>query len=164
MQQANQQLEAILTPEQKAKFEAARAQDRNGAGASSGAPASAGPPPPASASSAAPSGRHGRQAQSGAPPSAQPAAANAAPPAGQGRGGGPGRLIAALDLDAGQQAKVKAIFDAARAKAGDDPDARRAAMRAAMSQVDAILRPDQKAKLAQLRAQMQARGGPGGAQ
>jgi uncharacterized membrane protein len=54
------------------------------------------------------------------------------------------------------------------ASAGDDPDARRQAMHAAydkaFDQLDAILRPDQKAKLAQLRAQMHGGGDGGGGQ
>ena len=51
------------------------------------------------------------------------------------------------------------------ASSGEDPDARRQAMRQAygkaFDQLDAILRPDQKAKLAQLRAQMQQHQGGG---
>ena len=71
-------------------------------------------------------------------------------------------LTGQLGLDADQQAKAAAIFGAARAKAegSSDPDARHAAMQAAMAQFGAILRPDQKAKLDALRA---ARGGAGGA-
>ena len=67
----------------------------------------------------------------------------------------------ALGLDADQQAKARDLFAAARqkAEASGDPDARRAAMREAMTQLEAILRPDQKAKFAELRAHM---GGPGG--
>jgi multidrug efflux system membrane fusion protein len=87
---------------------------------------------------------------------------------------GPGRvqaLLAPLNLDAQQQLKAQAIFTKARgdamtaaANAGDDPDAQRNARRQAMdqafSQLEPILRPDQKAKLAQVRAQMaQHRGG-----
>jgi HlyD family secretion protein len=87
---------------------------------------------------------------------------------GGGQGGGMGmRLIQQLDLDAGQQAKAKAIFDQARqnvAAAGySDPQARRAAMRtamqAALAKLEPILKPDQKAKLVALRAQMAAQGG-----
>jgi len=87
---------------------------------------------------------------------------------------GPGRvqaLLAPLNLDAQQQLKAQAIFTKARgdamtaaANAGDDPDAqrnaRRQAMEQAFSQLEPILRPDQKAKLAQVRAEMaQHRGG-----
>lgn len=96
-------------------------------------------------------------------------------PASGGQRGGPGggasqrmaRLEQELDLDAGQKAKAEAIFAKARqdamAQAGDDPDARRAAMRrsnaAAMSQLEPILRPDQKARLAQVRQRMAQGGG-----
>jgi multidrug efflux system membrane fusion protein len=80
-------------------------------------------------------------------------------------------LLAPLNLDAQQQLKAQAIFTKARgdamtaaANAGDDPDAqrnaRRQAMEQAFSQLEPILRPDQKAKLAEVRAQMaQHRGG-----
>jgi multidrug efflux system membrane fusion protein len=79
-------------------------------------------------------------------------------------------LVKDLDLDAQQKAKADAIFAAARQKAmagaGDDPDARRAAMRSAYAdafkQLDPILRPDQKAKLASARAKMAAGRGAGG--
>jgi hypothetical protein len=83
-------------------------------------------------------------------------------------------MLAPLNLDAQQQLKAQAIFTKARgdamtaaANAGDDPDAqrnaRRQAMEQAFSQLEPILRPDQKAKLAQVRAQMaQHRGGGGG--
>jgi multidrug efflux system membrane fusion protein len=83
-------------------------------------------------------------------------------------------MLAPLNLDAQQQLKAQAIFTKARgdamtaaASAGDDPDAqrnaRRQAMEQAFSQLEPILRPDQKAKLAQVRAQMaQHRGGGGG--
>jgi multidrug efflux system membrane fusion protein len=82
-------------------------------------------------------------------------------------------MLAPLNLDAQQQLKAQAIFTKARgdamtaaANAGDDPDAQRNAKRQAMeqafSQLEPILRPDQKAKLAQVRAQMaQHRGGGG---
>ncbi len=90
---------------------------------------------------------------------------------GQGQGGRMQAMLGQLNLDAQQQLKAQALFTAARgeamsnaAGAGDDPDAQRQARRAAydkaFGQLDAILRPDQKAKLAQLRAQMaQQRGG-----
>lgn len=156
MQDANRQLEAILTPDQKARFDAARAQARAAGGPGGGQPAPSSQPPPAAAppaSSATVSGApHGRRAAtptttaSSQPPAGQPAA---------GPGGGRGRFFAALDLDPAQKAQADAIFAAARAKAGtaSDPDARRAAMREAMTKLDAILRPDQKAKLAALRAE-----------
>jgi Spy/CpxP family protein refolding chaperone len=86
-------------------------------------------------------------------------------------GGRVQEMLASLNLDAQQQLKAQAIFTKARgdamtaaANAGDDPDAqrnaRRQAMEQAFSQLEPILRPDQKAKLAQVRAQMaQHRGG-----
>jgi multidrug efflux system membrane fusion protein len=102
---------------------------------------------------------------------------------GQGTGGGAmggptggGRvqaMLAPLNLDAQQQLKAEAIFTKARgdamtatANAGDDPDAqrnaRRQAMEQAFSQLQPILRPDQKAKLEQVRAQMAQHRGAGG--
>ena len=104
------------------------------------------------------------------------------PTAGQGEGGqGPGQnqgarmqaMMSQLQLDPAQQLKAQAIFTAARgeamtnaASAGDDPDARRQAMRQAYAkafdQLTPILRPDQKAKLDQIRAQMAAHRGQGG--
>jgi multidrug efflux system membrane fusion protein len=168
MQGANTQLEAILTPEQKAKFEAARAQTRQG-GASSSAPSSgqppAAPPPAAAAASALHTGRGGQRTASSGQPPAPAGAAGAPSQSGQGGPGGPGgrgRFVEALGLDAAQKAQADQIFAAARAQAqaSSDPDARRAAMRQAFEKLDAILRPDQKAKLAALRAQ--ARGGNGG--
>ncbi len=96
--------------------------------------------------------------------------------ASQGAAGQGGRLqglLTQLDLDREQQRKAQALFTAARgeamthiADAGDDPDARHKAMSQAydkaFSQLDPLLRPDQKAKLAQLRAQMAAQRGQGG--
>jgi multidrug efflux system membrane fusion protein len=89
---------------------------------------------------------------------------------------GPGRvqaMLAPLNLDAQQQLKAQAIFTKARgdamtaaAGAGDDPDAqrnaRRQAMEQAFSQLEPLLRPDQKAKLAQVRAEMAQHRGSGG--
>jgi multidrug efflux system membrane fusion protein len=111
------------------------------------------------------------------------AASSAAPAGGQGDsgqgGGGTGgrmqALLSQLNLDAAQQAKAQALFEKARgdamaaaANAGDDPDAQRNARRQAMAQafagLEPILRADQKAKLAQLRAQMAQGGGQGGYQ
>ena len=172
MQGAMAQLMAILTPDQKAKLAELRAQQ--GAGGGSGAPPAQAEPAPASTSSEPGAGghHHGRPADSSAPApqaSAGPSPA-AGPPAGGeqagGQGGGGGRLAmlaGQLGLDAGQQAKAQAIFAAARAKAegSSDPDARRTAMHEAMAQFAAILRPDQQAKLAQLRAARA--GGAGGA-
>jgi multidrug efflux system membrane fusion protein len=168
MQDANNQLEAILTPEQKAKFEAGRAQGRP-AGAGSSSPSSGQPaaasPPPAAASSARHAGRGGEApAASGQPPSAGAAAAGAPGQGGPGGHGGPGRFVEALGLDAAQKAQADQIFAAARAQAqgSTDPDARRAAMQQALGKLSAILRPDQKAKLAALRAQARSGGNGGG--
>lgn len=89
--------------------------------------------------------------------------------------GGAGRMqamLAELNLDPAQQAKADAILSEAREKAqaqlGDDadPDARRAAMRKAMGEalgrLAPVLRPDQKAKLADIRSKMAAGGGQRG--
>ena len=84
-------------------------------------------------------------------------------------------MLAELNLDAQQQAKADAILGEARQKAmanlGDnaDPDARRNAFRAAMGEAMGklmpILRPDQKAKLSEMRARMaEGRGQGGGSQ
>jgi multidrug efflux system membrane fusion protein len=163
MQDANSQLEAILTPDQKAKFEAALAQMRPG-GAGSSAPASGQPTaPPAGGASAAQSGRRAERAvASGQPPAPAPEAA--AGPGGRGGAQGRGRFIEALGLDAAQKAQADEIFAAARAQAqgSSDPDAQRAAMRQAFEKLDAILSPDQKAKLAALRAQARSGGNGGG--
>ena len=68
-------------------------------------------------------------------------------------------MLSQLGLDAGQKAKAQAIFAAARQKMMQSGD--RSAFRDAFGQLDAILRPDQKAKLAALRAQMRQDGGQG---
>jgi len=94
---------------------------------------------------------------------------------GGGAAGGAGRvqaMLAELNLDATQQAKADEIFGEARQKAmasmGDnaDPDARRAAMRAvfgeAFGKLAPYLRPDQKAKLAEIRARAAQNQGQGG--
>ena len=94
------------------------------------------------------------------------AASGAAGTGGGGRGGGAGRMqamIQALNLTPDQKTKADPILAEMKQKiaaAGDDPDARRAAMRDGMSQLSEILTPEQKAKLAQLRAA--ARAGYGG--
>ena len=92
---------------------------------------------------------------------------NAGGGGGGGHGGGAARMqamLAQLNLTPDQQAKVTAIQAATRQKvqaAGDDSDARRAAMHDSMTQIGAILTPEQKAKLAQLRDQARAAGGGG---
>ncbi|HYE46523.1 MAG TPA: efflux RND transporter periplasmic adaptor subunit [Caulobacter sp.] len=87
----------------------------------------------------------------------------------QGQGGQRGgrmleRLTEALDLDSGQQAKAKVIFEKAQAKArAAGGENRRQAMQqanqAAFTELEAILKPDQKTKLVAFRARM----GQGGA-
>lgn len=80
----------------------------------------------------------------------------------QGGGFGGQRMAQALDLSSDQQKKIEPILTAARQKAqasaGDDPQARRQAMRGAMqeayAQIEPLLNADQKQKLAVLRAQM----------
>ncbi len=157
MQNAMTRLEAILTPAQKAKLAQLRAR-----------PAAGGGPIPPPSSAAAESSASGAPAAPRMAPSAAggpPSAGGSAP--GGGQGGRLAMLTDQLGLDADQQAKAAAIFAAARqkAEASDDPDARRAAMHEAMSQLGAILRPDQQAKLEALRAARGGgSGGPGGGQ
>lgn len=83
----------------------------------------------------------------------------------QGGGFGGQRMLQALDLTPDQQKKIQPIMAGIRQKAqtaGDDPQARRQAMRAAMqdafAQIEPLLNADQKQKLAVLRAQMAAGG------
>jgi multidrug efflux system membrane fusion protein len=162
---------AILTPDQQAKFKVARANMHGGGGggggggASSGAapqtaaavdstPSTATPPTPTAPATAAPHGGSGSEMHGGG--------------GGGGNGGGGGdrlaRLTGFLGLDATQQTKAAAIFAEAREKAAgsNDPDARHVAMAGAMAKLEAILRPDQKAKLDAMRAQRAAEGGGGG--
>ncbi len=153
------QLEAILTPDQKAKFEQERAQARAAGGwgggqggGGQGGPAAGGP------AASAPSSP---QASAGAPPQ------DAAPAGGGGHGGGGGggghmaAMLDGLGLTPDQKAKVDAILAAARqkAQASDDP---RSVMHDAFAQVDAVLTPEQRTKLDQERAQARAAGGWGG--
>jgi multidrug efflux system membrane fusion protein len=100
-----------------------------------------------------------------AAPAPPPPQAGSQGPGGEGHGGeghghgGAGRLqamMAALNLDAGQQQQAQAIFSAAGQQAQSTGDFR-AAMQGAFAKLDAILRPDQKAKLQQLRAEAAAR-------
>jgi Spy/CpxP family protein refolding chaperone len=69
-----------------------------------------------------------------------------------------------LGLSAAQKAQADQIFAAARAQAqgSTDPNARRAAMQQAFEKLNAILTPDQKAKLAALRAQGRSSANGGG--
>jgi multidrug efflux system membrane fusion protein len=157
MQGAMAQFQAILTPEQKARLEQLRAGSGPEGGGSRPAETSSGAPAP-SAGQARP--------RANDPASPAPTAA-ASPPgasAGPGSGGRLAILTGQLGLDAGQQAKAETIFAAARQQAmtSNDPDARRTAMRAAMGQFRAILRPDQQAKLDVLRAAREGGGAGGG--
>jgi multidrug efflux system membrane fusion protein len=147
---------ALLTPDQKAKMAQLRAAARASyGGGGSGAPA------------AAPASGEDRSAQSDQPPGAasSPATPSGAPsadarpagpgpggPAGGGRGGGDRALLMQV-LDDDQKAKLKAMVDEARASG--DP----AAFQAIRGKIAAMLRPDQKAKLDQLRAAQTAGGG-----
>jgi multidrug efflux system membrane fusion protein len=103
-----------------------------------------------------------------------PTGAPAASAGGEGSGGG-GRLaamLAELNLDPQQQQKADILFAEAREQAmaqlGDnaDPDARRAAMKkaygAAFGKLSTILRPDQKAKLIEIRGRMAVQGATSG--
>lgn len=97
---------------------------------------------------------------------------------GGGQGGGPGgqamldRLNTELGLDAAQKTKVEAIVQASRPQmqaafqAGDDRQARQAALRKVNEQMYAdigkVLKPEQQPKLAALREEMGQRGGRGG--
>ena len=92
------------------------------------------------------------------PPAALPAApaADASRPSSGGRGGGVQAMVSALNLDAAQQAQAKTIFDEARQQASSSGDPR-AAFQGAFAKLEAILRPDQKATFAALRAQAAAR-------
>jgi multidrug efflux system membrane fusion protein len=154
MHDAMTQIEATLTPAQKAKL----AQLRAAAGG--GAPASA----PSAPSGAPPAAPAASRAPAAAP---QPPSIAEAPAASGGSGGRMAMMTDQLGLDADQKAKARQIFTAARAKAraSSDPDARRTAMHGAMTQLEAILTPDQKAKLEALRAaHAGGSAGPGGGQ
>jgi HlyD family secretion protein len=117
------------------------------------------------------------------PPDAQPAQqrqgggqAGGGQGSGRRRQGGAGmmggqQVIEQLGLNADQRKKAEAIFAEAREKArggagSGDRQAMREAMRKSMQEsftkLEAILTPEQKTKLAAVRAQMQAGGGRGG--
>ncbi len=90
---------------------------------------------------------------------------------GEGRAMG-ARILERLNLDASQKAKAEVLFAEARQKgqasaaSTADPQARRKAMRAAMeaafTRLEPILRPDQRTQLAALRARMVQGGGRNG--
>ena len=74
-------------------------------------------------------------------------------------------MLDQLNLTPDQKTKAAPILADMRQKAaaaGDDPDARRAAMRDGMHALADILTPEQKAKLDDLRAKARAAGGFGG--
>ena len=137
-----------------------------------GAPAADLPPAAAADPSSGPRGSLGGPAPaatSTAAPRAGPAMASSG--GGGGRGGGAGRMQAMLDalnLDPAQRTRVQAIVAADQPKMraafqAGDMDAARAARQQMSSQIEAVLRPDQRAKYAALRAKMRAeRSGAGG--
>ncbi|MBU4434525.1 MAG: efflux RND transporter periplasmic adaptor subunit [Alphaproteobacteria bacterium] len=83
------------------------------------------------------------------------------------QGGGAGnRVLAELDLDAGQKAKAEAIFAEVRQKAmaagasgGDRRKVMREAMEGAFVKLEPILKPEQKTKLVAVRARLAAQQG-----
>ncbi|MDI1364519.1 MAG: efflux RND transporter periplasmic adaptor subunit, partial [bacterium] len=84
----------------------------------------------------------------------------------QGGGGAGNRVLAELDLDAGQKAKAEAIFADVRQKAmaagasgGDRRKVMRDATEGAFVKLEPILKPDQKTKLAAVRARLAAQQG-----
>ena len=105
-----------------------------------------------------------RQTEAGAPAPAPTPMAAPSSGGGQGGGGGAGRIqamLAELNLDAQQQAKASEIFGEAREKAmaqaaDADDGGRRAIFKAvfaeAFGKLVPYLRPDQKAKLVEMRA------------
>ncbi len=143
-----------------------------------GSPAVAGAPPPAAVQGAAVQGpgapRAGAAAAQEGKPSAEGGSQAAAPGGSAGPAGGHmsarmQAMLAPLNLDPAQQAKISAIDEANRPKVmaafqSGDMAAAHAARQAMDVQIDAVLRPDQKAKMAEIRAQMRARmqGGGGG--
>lgn len=152
-----------------------KAWSGSGSGSAGCRPAAAAGSGPVAAGTGAdqPSGQGRRpDASAGAGPAGAAGSAGEASGAPSGGSGRMQALLAELNLDPAQQAKADAILSEARDKAqaalGDDadPDARRAAMRKAMGEalgrLAPVLRPDQKAKLADLRAKMAAGGGQKG--
>ena len=157
MHDSMQQIAAVLTADQKAKLQQLRDQARaaGGGGSPSGGLESASPAPAAGGS---PSTSIGAQPSPVAPPptapdsSAPPPQASAGGGEGGHGGGGGGRAALMAMLTDDQKAKVKAIFDDAKAS-GDFSQVR--------AKMAAILTPDQKAKLAAMRAAHQGGGGGG---
>ena len=110
-----------------------------------------------------------------AAPDAKAVAEKAAPPAGQGAGGGQlqqlrERLVAELKLDEAQQARLQPILDQARGRfmgLRDLPEEARAkAMTTARAEmraaVEEILRPEQKPRYAEIMAELAGRSGQSG--
>lgn len=142
------QISALLTLDQKAKLKALRVAAGGGHGGGQAAPSSgagdqalSSTPEPSTAPFASAPAASSASADAGAGP----------PSGGDHPGGGRGALFSILTDD--QKAKAKAIFEQARASG--DPSA----MQAARAQIEAMLTPDQKARLAQMRAAHAADGG-----
>lgn len=133
-----------------------------GAPAHGAAPYEAAAETPATQATAPAAARGSFPASAPSPAPGQVAAPSGGQDGGRGEGAGGGHggraqaLLAQLNLDPQQQAKAQAIFTAAREEAASSGDYR-GAMQGAFAKLDGILRPDQKAKLAALRAQMAAR-------
>ncbi|MGA8513926.1 MAG: efflux RND transporter periplasmic adaptor subunit [Burkholderiaceae bacterium] len=168
-----QKISAMLTPEQRAKYQAftANAASARATGAGGAAGALAGSPAPITPAPAAAGGeaKGVSNATPTAPPSASaPAAASEAPAAGQ--GGGPlvefrNRLLADLQLSADQIAKVDAIMAAMRPQyatlrdlAPEERTKARDRITADMrAKIGDILTPEQKAKYAVIQAESASR-------
>ena len=114
------------------------------------------------------SGQGAGQADMGAPPAASgTAAAGEGGSHGGGQGGGQGgggrmaAMLQQLNLTPDEQAKADTIMTQARtqAQATDDPDAKRQIFMASQQQIQAILTPEQNAKLKDLRAAQKAQQG-----
>ncbi len=127
---------------------------------------------PAASPDQTPAGAHHQGGAAGGDQGAATATADATPAAGPGSGqaggwhgngggGGGGRMAAMLqqlNLTPDQQTKADAIMAQARqqAQTADDPDAKRQIFMASQQQIQAILTPQQNAKLQQLRAAQKA--------
>ncbi len=184
---ASKQIEAVLRPDQVAKYRALVAEQRaraqaggggyGGGGMGGGAPGGGGMPAPAPAQT--PQGTPAAPPAGGAAPAAPgPGPRGAAPaggaPAGAGARGGPGggggrggAMFAELNLDAAQQAKVDAIRaeygpKMREAFQGGDMAAAGAVRREMGQKIEAVLRPDQRAKYQAARERMRQQGGGGG--
>ncbi len=66
------------------------------------------------------------------------------------------KALASLGLSDDQKSKIRGIMsDARKQSAGADPATRRANFRAAMAKIDAVLTPDQRTKLDEMRKERQ---------